>query len=676
MAHIQAGLMAYGYVMDEKLINAVGSLGELGMVEFFHETVEIIKKVKGGNATGVRPFYPNFATTVREAPYINFILDQVVHYLTEFQWLPESEEFLRSRGVEPSAVTVLTRATKRNISDLVEGVLFTKGSLSAEDLELVDLIVKDEKLISPYIGSEKIVYREVKSRVVAHNLSPESLKLLDTTTDILRVIELASGGDGSLTDPTIRFRHFRRSERKMILARLEQVIKLEDIRRHLEKWKIIFNHFHVGEYKQFPEVQEAAEAVRAGNRIVTFGSLVEEAIHQGEKVNASIILKQRPGEFARRLDKLLRMRDQGVLRWHETTAVIENFLQVAHRVPRRILWNLLSFYLDPKARTRPMTVPYRRTGRYMSIPREEVVELADNDVKHIIDVIRRGIIKSMASETNQFLDVQRIYIDPSVNGFPIPRDMRSTNSSTLQLVRGTRLPLVTDICEDGHEVLRFFAYWKGEFVDIDLSAVFLDEHMHSVSHISYSNLRNNVAVHSGDVRSAPNGATEFIDIDIDSVTDEYPDVRYISLNLYNYSGEPFNTLEESFCGWMIRKNSEINEIFDPKTVKMCSDVKSTAQNVTLALIDIKAMEVIWVDTSMEDGNWRQFNVESQQFDNVFERIIDATKYVSVRTAIFYRAIANEWEIVENPEDADLTIGAGNQFNINTLDVNTVQRLLL
>lgn len=56
-------------------------------------------------------------------------------------------------------------------------------------------------------------------------------------------------------------------------------------------------------------------------------------------------------------------------------------------------------------------------------------------------------------------------------------------------------------------------------VDIDLSAVLYNADWRYVEHISYANLKSDRyrAAHSGDIVTAPNGACEFIDLDIESV---------------------------------------------------------------------------------------------------------------------------------------------------------------
>jgi stress response protein SCP2 len=55
--------------------------------------------------------------------------------------------------------------------------------------------------------------------------------------------------------------------------------------------------------------------------------------------------------------------------------------------------------------------------------------------------------------------------------------------------------------------------------DYDLSVLMLNEKFEYANQLSWTNLRteDGVGVHSGDITSAPDGASEFIDIDLGKV---------------------------------------------------------------------------------------------------------------------------------------------------------------
>ncbi|MFC5789563.1 hypothetical protein ACFPPE_06810, partial [Agromyces tardus] len=72
-----------------------------------------------------------------------------------------------------------------------------------------------------------------------------------------------------------------------------------------------------------------------------------------------------------------------------------------------------------------------------------------------------------------------------------------------------------------------------------------------VTWLSYTSLRAVGGVHSGDITSAPDGASEFIDLDLSKVR-----ARYIVPQVNIYSGESFDEVEESFFGYMLRDKEQ------------------------------------------------------------------------------------------------------------------------
>jgi hypothetical protein len=57
--------------------------------------------------------------------------------------------------------------------------------------------------------------------------------------------------------------------------------------------------------------------------------------------------------------------------------------------------------------------------------------------------------------------------------------------------------------------------------------------------------------HSGDIVSAPNGASEFIDINYVEAKEH---ARYVVICNYVYSGDAYKDIPECFSGVMFRKN--------------------------------------------------------------------------------------------------------------------------
>jgi stress response protein SCP2 len=137
--------------------------------------------------------------------------------------------------------------------------------------------------------------------------------------------------------------------------------------------------------------------------------------------------------------------------------------------------------------------------------------------------------------------------------------------------------------------LRFFIHWKerDNSTDYDLSAVVLGEDLKPLFHLSYTNLRHSVHVHSGDITSAPNGASEFVDLRLDAV-----DGAYIVPQVYVYRGEGFDEVDESFFGFMARDETQDGLPFEPRTVRTKFELRGSSR-VAMPLVFVR-----------EGGQWQ------------------------------------------------------------------------
>lgn len=119
----------------------------------------------------------------------------------------------------------------------------------------------------------------------------------------------------------------------------------------------------------------------------------------------------------------------------------------------------------------------------------------------------------------------------------------------------------------------------------------LDEHYGNPEHVSWTNYRAGLpgyATYSGDITEAPDGATEFIDIQLRHVTR-----RFILPQVHIYAGEGFANAAESFFGFMLRGSAQQGAPFEPRTVRMKSGLRGSGR-VALPVAFMRG----------EDGKWR------------------------------------------------------------------------
>jgi hypothetical protein len=169
----------------------------------------------------------------------------------------------------------------------------------------------------------------------------------------------------------------------------------------------------------------------------------------------------------------------------------------------------------------------------------------------------------------------------------VPLSSRSTPAGFGVVPRGSVVPVAGDR-------LRFFVYWRqAEWrTDFDLSALLLDDDFAPAGHLSWTNLTTLGGVHSGDITEAPEGASEFIEIDLSTVQ-----ARYIVPQVLVYAGEGFAEVAESFFGFMERDGEQHGRPYEPRTVRMKSDLRGEGR-IALPLVFRRDDTAGWTATWM------------------------------------------------------------------------------
>ncbi len=425
-----------------------------------------------------------------------------------------------------------------------------------------------------------------------------------TATDVLRLAVGLSGGDVSLAANT-KFKNFRRSERRFLLNLLEQRPAIvEDMLRYKKRWIRLGEKLHPTEYQHvYPKVAEALDVIRNDKPFATFNNILEAALERKEFSKAVEQLQTRPGEFARRLDFLLRSAE-------DPSTVLEPFAKVVGQVSTNVLLQNLAHF---KGRLEPRDLrvffPKGEVAKAYGIP-NALPELSREVCDALVELIRQALIDRFG----KLSELGKVYINPRLDSYTVPLAQRSASKSLRNLARGSRFPM------PGKNTIRFFLWWKEGIVngvstgrvDIDLSAVFYDENWKYLNHVSYTNLKSKRmgVFHSGDITSAPFGACEFIDIDINKSLSQQS--RYVVMSLYSFSGQPYCNLPECYAGWMMRKSPDSGEIFEPSTVSEKIDIASNTSICIPVILDLKERQFIWTDLALTRNPYWYNNVEGNE----------------------------------------------------------------
>ena len=635
---LQMEAMNLGFCFSEDALNAI--VFSNNKTEDIDEIFTILKELVGADKVW-KPFYPNFPQQVIDISEMELYTNAIIHYWTHGLWRPEGSEPSKLPTFENVKFKEIKLLSGKEFSGIFTSVLGSNGSITDFDKEIINWFL--DKYSHDDLEIPNIPFKETLCQFAAECFNRDSLDLfkesLKTTTDILRVACYFSGGDITLATKT-KFK-LTNKQRKFIVESLEEIISEEDVARYEKEWVKLFHHLHIGTYKKAFSCNEIALLARNG-KCKSFNSFVESALLNKNINEAVVLLKQRSGDFARRLDHIIRVSDS-------PNTIVDTFLEVASKVDTRVLFQVLNHF------------KYRNDKKRIALPKGNIQKaflLPQHSVQldgGVIKKLTKGIKNILVNKFTALSLLGTVYIDPMLKKAPIPMSMRTASDGLKVLQRGTRLPL------GDNNILRFFVHWIGQ--DIDLSACFLNEDLKFHSTISYYNLKSGYgssdngynAVHSGDVTfaPAPDGGCEFIDIDLNSITDKT--IRYVAMDVRVFSGCSFLDQQAS-AGWMMRTEigSTQGKIFDPKTVEQRISLSTISKQCLVALFDIKEREVIWLDLNgqsnmMHGGN----NIESNKAN--LETLVEAAVNLKQPTLyqLFKLHTKGRGVIVKTKEEADI-----------------------
>ncbi|GMX63512.1 TerD family protein [Paenibacillus elgii] len=595
-----------GFTFSKPLMEVLRTLSIEEFTAFYHRLVADLKSLLGANVN-FKPMYPNFPEQVMLLSQAELYLHAIYHYLT--LELPEHEALERIPLLDQVDLKIIDLGSAEHFDQTIRNLIAANGSISEQDKEDIEWVIASYDDLGAVLPNE-IPLKEnvgfVVGTLLKYNKASLDLvgKYVKTATDVLRLAVALSDGDVSLAANT-KFRKFKRAERRLLLGLLDRCGNIvEDMLRYKHRWIRLGEILHPTEYKnRYAHCQEAFDILRNDKPYETFGGKVELALRQKDTLLAAALLKTRAGEFARRLDHLLRLSE-------DSAQVIDQFAEIADQASTPVLLQVMAHFSHRQELRELRTFfPKGNVAKAMAIP-NILPGIHPDACEAVVDTCRRTLIRRF-SELPPLGDV---YIDESLKQYLMPFSQRSASKALRTIVRGSRVQM-----PEG-DTIRFFLWWKegmvnGEHtgrVDIDLSAVMYDKNWQYVEHISYTNLRSDKykAAHSGDITSAPQGACEFIDLHIPSIV-RYGG-RFIVASLNSFTEQPYCNLPECYAGWMMRQSPKTGEAFEPSTVSDKIDLTADTQIAIPVILDLVERTVIWTDLALKKHPYYYNNVEGNQ----------------------------------------------------------------
>lgn len=607
LATILKNMEAYGYTVSSECYRVLQTYSNSELEKFYFEFIGIVDKLTGNDSI-CDPMYPNFPREVMDADDMYLYINAIVHYMTFGKLVPNIKKDNRLPLFDETTVKVVSLSTEDDLISIMRNIMQSKTSISETDKNDLAWFFKNYDAANHM--PETIPMKENAAYICKLYLENSEhvdnrviYKYIKTATDVLRLATAMSNGDISLATNS-KFKSMPRRYRRMMLKILNNASNLEeDMNRYKNRWIRLGEVLHPFEYRWCDKANIAFRKLRNSEHIDTFGGKLNEFMEAGNYCAALSMLKTRAGEFARKLDYLLRTVDN-------KNTVVNSFAQVAATASTPVLLQVKNHF-DHRNNDNPYRVFFPKGNVAKSKLIANNLPPIDNKYCDVISKIcNNALIK--AYEQRDFLG--SVYLSDEFKNYYVPFSQRSASKAMRAVVRGSKLPL-----EENKTTVRSFIHWKnisdepwGGRVDVDLSAVMYDDKWNYMEHISYTNLRSSryKACHSGDITSAPNGACEFIDVDIDSVK-KYGG-RYIVFTVNNFTGQNYTEVPECFMGWMEREEPNSGEIFEVSTVKNKIDLIANTKIAIPMVIDVVDRKVIWMDMALKANPNYHVNIEGNQ----------------------------------------------------------------
>ena len=675
---MQAELMRYGLMFDAECLYYLERMDTEDLETLAEDLADYLGDTYGDGC--FVSLFGNFPQTVMMMSETEMFFHQIIHYLSGGAYSPampscDDTELTLLHDKYDGIIFRDSYKLIRPISN-EDFVAYFKKILSAQQ----SLTSYDKEVISYLIDNYSEVVDKVEDLIPEEVPFKETLCFLfskvngiypKTVTDVLRYAVYLSGGDVALPKiPTsidygwgnynsswtqymkdyydrclkdarapFKFKKFSRPERRQILGMIEHLFEeqaalgkqgdniLADMKKYAERWVRLAEILHPGEYqKKFPHTYEAFNVIRnAAQYISTYYGRVNAARQSNDVKLLVAIFTERPGEFARNIDSLLRNYPS------EVNYILDAFVKVLPEISVKMLYELLDhFYVRNDAEFRDeryvMGKGSRKAYKLPIIP-----ELNEEVRDKLMSLFTKELLKRHAEFGS--LTGKTYIVDKKISNIALPKNMRSMNIAPGQIARGSVLPIKADT-----GIFRCYCRWIDKYghYDLDLSTQMFDKDFKYITSISWDSYykRENWAVFSGDVRHRQGNCAEYIDIEIAGAKNA--GVRYIVACVNDYDGQGFEK-KDAWAGVMERSQmgTQGEITWAPKTITTGFKLTSVCTNIIMTVIDLEKMVMYVVDE--DTAGLPVASTNRGQISDVVRRYANQKRYFNAFSLIQFNA---------------------------------------
>lgn len=668
-------LSSLGYLLSKDSFTVLNKLNKDDLRKLYFSSIDVLKELKGDVNHII--FYKDFPN-MEKYDEGDYLLRALLHYYTvsfsSYGYLGdetrsnklEEEVFEKFDTLSIISEDEALRVLTKYFNNLIEGNVIISGA----NYTLMKLFMKDyPNLLAPSIIPIRMnlvmyinAYLDLSKDKIGNKLEKIDLSFIKTSTDLLRLYAIISDCDPSL-DKGVYFISLDRKARRIFLSILDSICKnnryiIDDLDMYEFLWKKAFEYLHIGEYKNvYPYAYNAAVLIRSG-KYQTYNSLVCEAINNFDTKKLLSLLKAKPGIFARNLDMLLRNDKVS------SNDILDGFKEIACSLSTKVLIGLWEFYKNRNDLADFRIFMFRHglgTKFYEACENRNILDEAL--INRVIFIIEEALINKFSCYEN----LGKVYLAKELENYRIPNNNRNASLGYKTISYGSKIKL-----EPGGNILRFFTHWQNNDhrVDVDLSLELYDDNYKYVTTVGWHNMAGGKMIscyHSGDITTAPMGASEFVDLNYEEAKKI---ARYVVVCNSVYTGDRFCDIPNCFSGVMFRKNlGKKGEVFDPRSVVSKFNLTQKESNMNIALaVDLKSLELIWLDIPKNSNCFFVVAKGCNEISYALRKVNQ--KFMSIYDLVMFHK--NRFELVSK-KDADFIIDLDINSDLSPYSLDEIAR---
>lgn len=623
LATLMSNLSYYGFSLSARAFEQLRAC-PAELVAAWWADVELVLATLTGDDRDMGEFvvYKNFPAEVLEMGQAQYWISQLLMYWGLPNALFTQPVQPRAPLAEPKTLRVLHPGSREHLSAALLDLLSSPSRWSADQWEDVSFLALE---LGQPVPLSKVPFKENMTRLGVLMLAHRREVQVSTATDALRLAYVMSGHSADLRNP-MKLRAFKRPERRFLLAALECATHLEaDFSRRPEQFKRLMHALHPFDYKaRYPKVAQAADRLYKDALDAGYLSALEEALRRWRGPEALALLKQRPGEFSRRLHHaiLLFGLDASrafveVLDQLSTARLLslERYLMTINQRQYRLFtprgsWSALRIlkdgqpYMPPPARVGTSRraerfVPPPRSKRGRKAAKRALAPQAPKPKKlkarkingDNLGLILEAIKVELGARLRSRFDA--VALDERTAWIKLP----DNDAELMPWGRGTRFPI-----PEGMSFVRTASYWSimsEHYVWFDNGWSFFDAEWRPLGVCTWDWPSFRGATFSGDptnTKDLEGRACQMIDLDLERLRGA--GVAYAVWGILAYSRITFSQADDVFAALLWGKDPQAGKLFEPSRCQLAFPLKGDGLVKYIVYLDLEARQLVYLDANL------------------------------------------------------------------------------